>query len=331
MSASSSPPAVPDTTTRGLWLGLLGVLIFSATLPMTRLAVGTPQHPQLDGVFVALGRAAVAGLLSLGLLWQSRAPWPSRADWPWIAAIAAGAVFGFPLFTSVALREVDAVHASVMVGVLPLATAAAGAWVHRQRPPAAFWAFAAAGSALVVGYALLRSGAGFALHMADALLLAAMGWGALAYAAGGRLAVRLRAEHVICWALVLALPVTLPATVWYWPTTPVAAAAWLGFSYVAVFSMWVGFFAWYRGLALGGVVRVSQVQLLQPFFSMLLAAALLGESVDALTLGFGLAVLATVLLGRGLASARPGARADAVNEPARFIHDFRRCRYPFIL
>lgn len=321
MKPPSSALAAPDVATRGLWLGLLGVLMFSATLPMTRLAVGTPEHPQLDGVFVALGRAAVAGLLSLGLLVISRAPWPTRGDWLWIVAIAAGAVFGFPLFTSVALQHVDAVHASVMVGVLPLATAAAGAWVHRQRPPAAFWAFAASGSALVVSYALMRSGAGFALRGADALLLAAMGWGALAYAAGGKLAGRLRAEHVICWALVLSLPVTLPATAWYWPAAPIGAAAWLGFAYVAVFSMWMGFFAWYRGLALGGTVRVSQVQLLQPFLSMLLATVLLGESIDALTLGFGLAVLATVLFGRRFASGPPSEGHDAPNEPTRFTRD----------
>lgn len=322
VSPASNPHAAPSAATRGLWLGLLGVLMFSATLPMTRLAVGTPEHPQLDGLFVALGRAAVAGLLSVGLLALSRAPWPTRGDWPWIAVIAAGAVFGFPLFTSVALQQVDAVHASVMVGVLPMATAAAGAWVHRQRPPAAFWVFAALGSAMVVCYALLRTGAGFALHGADALLLAAMGWGALAYAAGGKLASRLRAEHVICWALVLSLPVTLPATAWAWPKTAVSAAAWLGFAYVAVVSMWIGFFAWYRGLALGGTVRVSQVQLLQPFLSMLLATVLLGESVDALTMGFGLAVLATVLLGRRFAVKPPSSdRHDAPNEPARFTRD----------
>ena len=132
---------------RGLWLGLIGVLIFSLTLPMTRLAVGSPDAPQLSGWFVAFGRAAVAGILSLFFLAFTRAPRPAPGDWPLVLAIAAGAVFGFPLFTSVAMRHVEAVHASVMLGVLPLATALVGAWANRQRPSAGFWACAALGSA----------------------------------------------------------------------------------------------------------------------------------------------------------------------------------------
>ncbi|OYU72323.1 MAG: EamA family transporter, partial [Burkholderiales bacterium PBB5] len=119
-------------STRGLMLGLLGVTIFALTLPMTRLAVGTPDAPQLSGVFIALGRAAVAAALSMVFLAATRAPWPRRADWLPLAITSAGVVFGFPLLTSVAMRHVEAVHASVIVGVLPLATAAVGAWLHRQ-------------------------------------------------------------------------------------------------------------------------------------------------------------------------------------------------------
>ena len=245
--------------------------------------------------------AAVAGILSLFFLAFTRAPRPAPGDWPLVLAIAAGAVFGFPLFTSVAMRHVEAVHASVMLGVLPLATALVGAWANRQRPSAGFWACAALGSALVMAFAVLKSGAAagsLSIHWADGLLLAAMAWGALAYVAGGKLAGRLRADHVICWALVVSLPVTVPATLFTWPAQPVATPSWWAFAYVAVFSMWIGFFAWYRGLALGGTVRVSQVQLVQPFFSMLMAVPLLGERLDALTLGFGVAVIATVFLGR---------------------------------
>ena len=111
----------------------------------------------------------------------------------------------------------------------------------------------------------------------------------------------MRAEHVICWALVLALPLTLPLAVTSWPGSseiPIKAAAWWSFGYLAVFSMWLGFFAWYRGLALGGTVRVSQVQLVQPFLSMLFAVPLLGERLDVVTVGFGLAVIATVFIGK---------------------------------
>ena len=284
---------------RGLWLGLLGVTIFALTLPMTRLAVGTPEAPQMSGVFIALGRAAVAAGLSGLFLLATRAPWPRRADWWPLAITAAGVVFGFPLFTSVAMRHVEAVHASVIVGVLPLATAAVGALLHRQRPSAGFWLCAAVGSALVVGFALLRSGgAGWALHPADTLLLAAMACAAVGYGYGARLSQRMRAEHVICWALVISLPITLPASVLARPEGAVQASAWWGFAYVAVFSMWLGFFAWYRGLALGGTVRVSQVQLVQPFLGMLFAVPLLGERLDAVTVGFALAVIATVFVGK---------------------------------
>lgn len=284
---------------KGLWLGLLGVTIFALTLPMTRLAVGTPEAPQMSGVFIALGRAVVAAGLSTLFLLATRAPWPQRADWWPLAITAAGVVFGFPLFTSVAMRYVEAVHASVIVGVLPLATAAVGALLHRQRPSAGFWICAAIGSGLVVGFALLRSGsAGVALHPADALLLAAMGCAAVGYGYGARLSQRMRAEHVICWALVIALPITLPATFITRPQGALQASAWWGFAYVAVFSMWLGFFAWYRGLALGGTVRVSQVQLVQPFLGMLFAVPLLGERLDAVTVGFALAVIATVFIGK---------------------------------
>jgi drug/metabolite transporter (DMT)-like permease len=285
--------------TRGLWLGLLGVTAFALTLPMTRLAVGTPEAPQLSGVFIALGRAAVAAGLSIAFLLATRAPWPRRADWLPLAVTSAGVVFGFPLLTSIAMRHVEAVHASVIVGVLPLATAAVGAWLHRQRPSAGFWACAVLGGALVVSFAVLRSGqAGLSLHPADLLLLGAMACAAVGYGWGARLSQRMRAEHVICWALVLALPLTLPAALLTRPAGPVAASAWWAFGYVAVFSMWLGFFAWYRGLALGGTVRVSQVQLVQPFLGMLFAVPLLGERLDAVTLGFAVAVIATVFAGK---------------------------------
>jgi drug/metabolite transporter (DMT)-like permease len=285
--------------TKGLWLGALGVTIFALTLPMTRLAVGTPEAPQMSGVFIALGRAAVAALLSAVFLAATRAPLPRREDW-WPPAITSGGVvFGFPLLTSVAMRHVEAVHASVIVGVLPLATAAVGAWLHRQRPSAGFWICAAIGSALVVAFAVIRSGeSGLSIKAADALLLGAMACAAVGYGWGARLSHRMRAEHVICWALVIALPLTAPAAILTRPQESLQAAAWWGFAYVAVFSMWLGFFAWYRGLALGGTVRVSQVQLVQPFLGMLFAVPLLGESLDALTLGFAFAVIAVVFVGK---------------------------------
>ena len=300
MNANNKSQAINKSQiTTGLWLGLLGIVIFSVTLPMTRLAVGTPDAPQMSGLFIAMGRAVVAAGLSAVLLLATRAPWPAQGDWLPLGITASGVVFGFPLFTSVAMRHVEAMHASVIVGVLPLATAAVGALLHRQRPSVGFWLCAGVGSVLVVVFAVLRSGnSGLNISSADLLLLAAMLCAAIGYCYGGRLAGHMQAEHVICWALIISLPLTLPLSIYSWPVQAIKPVAWWAFAYVAVFSMWLGFFAWYRGLALGGTVRVSQVQLVQPFLSMLFAIPLLGEKLDAVTVGFGLAVIATVFIGK---------------------------------
>ena len=300
MSALHRSAEAPRQINKGLWLGLLGIVIFSVTLPMTRLAVGSHEAPQMSGLFIAAGRAVVAAALSGFFLLATRAPLPRPSDWCPLAITAGGVVFGFPFLTSIAMRYVEAMHASVIVGVLPLATAAVGALLHRQRPSKGFWACAALGSVLVVAFAMLKSGSagGLSLRPSDLLLLAAMLCAAVGYGYGARLSQQMRAEHVICWALVISAPLTLPLTFISWPQAPLKAAAWWGFAYVAVFSMWLGFFAWYRGLALGGTVRVSQVQLVQPFLSMLFAVPLLGEQLDAVTVGFGLAVIATVFVGK---------------------------------
>lgn len=292
-------PRRADPASRGLALGLLAVVLFALTLPMTRLAVGDSAAPQLSPAFVTAGRAAAAGLLSVLWLLLVRAPWPARAQWPALAVSALGTVVGFPLGLALALRDVHAAHAAVVTGVLPLATAVAGALVWRQRPSAAFWACALAGCALVLLFAVLQGGG--RLVAADGWLLLAVASAAVGYVGGARAAAAMPAEQVICWVLVGSLPLTLPAALAAWPAQPVGAAAWLGFGYVALFSMWLGFFAWYRALALGGVVRVSQVQLLQPFLALLFAVPLLGEPLEPLTLGFALAVVAVVLVGRRLA------------------------------
>jgi drug/metabolite transporter (DMT)-like permease len=293
--------------TKGLWLGVLGVSIFAMTLPMTRLAVGPADAPQLPPLFVTAGRAAVAALLSVVFLAVSRAPWPPRRAWPALLLSAAGTVIGFPLFVALALRQVDAMHAAVVTGLLPLATAAIAALAFRQRPSLGFWACALLGSALVLAFAAW-AGQG-SLSAADGLLLLAVLSAAVGYVAGATASRDLTAEQVICWVLVLSLPLTAPLMWAAWPQRAVGAAAWSGFAYVTLFSMWLGFFAWYRGLALGGTVRVSQVQLLQPFLALLFAVPILGEKLEAKTLLFSLAVIATVFVGRKLPtdSARTGA------------------------
>lgn len=290
--------------TQGWLLGALGVAIFALSIPMTRLASGSAAEPQLPAVFVAIGRAALAGLLALGWLVLSRAAWPRPEQWRQLALTALGVVFGWPLFLGFAVLHVDAVHASVVTGVLPIATAVVAAVLLRQRPGAGFWACALLGTVLVLGFAAWKGGAGF--QMADGLLLIAVVLGAFGYVWGARLSSgsagpggkAMPPEQVICWVLVLSLPITLPVALYTWPAAPVKASAWGGFLYVSVFSMWLGFFAWYRGLALGGTVRVSQVQLLQPFLSMWFAVPILGEKLDAATIGFSLAVMATVFLSK---------------------------------
>ena len=295
MTASPTLPTASDTT-RGLLLGVAGVVMFALSIPMTRLAGGSVQAPQLDPAFVAFGRAAVAGLLSIAYLAVTRARRPRGDEWRLLALTAGGVVFGWPLLLGWAVRHVDAVHASVISGVLPLATAVIAALVLRQRPSRGFWACALAGLGLVIGLAAWRGAGG--LEMADGLLLGAVVCASAGYVSGARLSGGFSAEQVICWVLVVSLPVTLPLALRTRPVAPVAASAWVGFAYVSLFSMWIGFFAWYRGLALGGTMRVSQVQVLQPFLSMLFAVPLLGETLDSMTLAFALAVLAVVWLGK---------------------------------
>jgi drug/metabolite transporter (DMT)-like permease len=298
----------PRAARLGLLLGLAGVLMFALSIPMTRLAGGPANDPQLPPDFVAFGRAAVAGLLSLAYLLGTRAPWPRRDQWALLGVSGAGVVFGFPWFTGWAVRHVEAIHAAVVTGFLPLATAVVAAVWLRQRPSAGFWACALLGCALVLAFAV-HQGSGH-LQAADALLLAAVASAAIGYVGGARLVDQgLTAEQVICWMLVLCLPLSLPLAAgfaWQQSDALIAArpSAWAGFAYVSLVSMWIGFFAWYRGLALGGTMRVSQVQLIQPFASMLAAVPLLGEVLDPVTVLFAIAVIATVLVARRMPVAR---------------------------
>ena len=281
---------------RGLLLGALGVFLFALTIPMTRLAVGDLAHPQLTPGFVSMGRAAVAGFLSIAYLYFTGARRPTAHEIRWLLITAAGVVFGWPILLGLAMQRVDAIHASVITGVLPLATASMGALILRQRPSLGFWACTLAGLVLVLAFAWWRGAGG--LQAADALLLGAVVSTSIGYVTGARLAVSLKPEQVICWLLVLVLPVTLPLAIVWAPQGPISPQAWGGFVYVSLFSQWLGFFAWYRALALGGTLRVSQVQVIQPFFSMLLAVPLLGEQLDAMSGVFALAVIAVVWIGK---------------------------------
>ncbi len=290
--------------TLGLWLGVLGVAIFAVTLPMTRLATGTTEAPQLSPWFVTFGRAALAGGLSIAFLLFTRSRWPTPAERRPLALALVGNALGYPLLLGFALRQVTSGHAAVITALLPLATAAVAAWALHQRARWGFWVTAVIGAAMVTGFSLFRTfqhGQGFGLAWADLLLLGAVLSAALGYVYGAKVTPTLGAERVICWVCVMALPITLPGALLTWPAQPVNTSAWLGLLYVGVFSMWAGFFAWYRGLALGGALRVSQTQLMQPFFSILAAVPLLGEPLETVTLGFAGAVVLTVFIGKRFA------------------------------
>ena len=291
-----------NATNKGFAWGVLGVVIFAMTLPLTRLAVGAASDPQLSPAFVTAGRAALAGLLSILYLLAVRAPWPARRLWPTLAVSALGTVVGFPMSLALALRQVDATHAAVVTGLMPMSTAVIGALVMRQRPSVGFWGCALTGFVLVLCFAAWQGGG--ALSAGDGWLLLAVLFTGIGYVAGAQVAAEMPAPQVICWVLVMSLPLTLPAALWFWPTAPARLSAWGGFLYVSLFSMWLGFFAWYRGLALGGLVRVSQVQLVQPFLALLFAVPILGERLDLLTVAFALAVIGVVFLGKRMPVAR---------------------------
>ena len=284
---------------RGMWLGIAGVAIFSLTLPFTRMAVA-----EIDPVLVALGRAVVAASVSAVLLWWLDAPRPTRSQLRALLVTALGVVVGFPVLSSIAMRYVPASHGAVVIGVLPLATALFGALRFGERPSLGFWLSAVAGSALVIAFAVWQGGG--SLHAADLALFGAVLAAAMGYAEGGRLSQAMGGQQVISWALVLSMPLLLPITLWLAWTHGISASprAWVGFGYVSLFSMFIGFFFWYKGLALGGIARVGQVQLLQPFLTLIGAALLLGETLDARNFLFAVAVIAVVAIGRRTAIRR---------------------------
>ena len=276
----------------GLVLGSLGILGFSFSLPATRLAVA-----DLDPWLVAFGRAAVAGLLAAAVLRAMRAPLPSRAQGRRLVVVAAGVVVGFPLFTSLALDVLPSARGAVVIAVLPAATAVFAVLRAGERPSPAFWAGSLAGLAAVLGFvAFGGAGLGGGPQLGDAYLLAGVALCALGYAEGGALSRELGGARTICWALVVSLPLTLVVAIVVVASAGASAGttAWLGFAYVSAVSMFLGFFAWYAGLARGGVARIGQVQLAQPVLTLVWSAALLGEAVGAATVAIALLVLACV-------------------------------------
>jgi drug/metabolite transporter (DMT)-like permease len=288
------------------WIyGFIGMLIFSASMPATRIAV-----QDFDPFFLTAARAAIPGVFAICALALARSPWPDGRDWPRLAAAAGGVVLGFPLFSALALTRITAAHSLVWTGLLPLATALCGAALAGERPPARFWVFAGLGAACVVGFAAARSSGGDAAG--DALMLAAVLSAGVGYAEGAKLSRRLGGWQVISWALILSLPASLPLALALRPSLwpPLGAPSLWGLAYVSLFSMWFGFLFWYRGLALGGIAAVGQLQLLQPFFGLMITALVLHERVTPATLAVAAAVLVCVFAARRTSLA-PRAKVKA--------------------
>jgi drug/metabolite transporter (DMT)-like permease len=278
-----------DRTTEGWLNGVVGILIFSGSLPATRVAVAG-----FDPVFVTASRASVAGLLAVCMLAVFRDKRPTRPELVSLVGVALGVVVGFPLLSALALTQMTSAHSLVFVGLLPLTTAAFGVLRGGERPRPGFWACALAGAGLVAGFAWTQGGG--AISSADLSMLGAIVVAGFGYAEGGLLSRRLGGWRVICWALTLSLPAMLAWTAadarQAWSLAP--TSSWLALAYVSLFSMLIGFVFWYRGLALGGIAAVGQLQLLQPLLGLGLAALLLGESVEPSMLLVTLGVVAAV-------------------------------------
>jgi drug/metabolite transporter (DMT)-like permease len=291
---SSTTQIIPAHSQReqlGLLLGFVGMAIFGGTLPATRLAVFA-----IDPVALTAIRAAISGVCSLALLIALRRPLPPRALWPQLViAMLCVAVF-FPLFMAFGMQTVDASHGGVVLGVLPIATALVAVMITHERPRPLFWIASLAGAALVIAFAL-RQGGG-AMSAGDLLLFAAVAVSAIGYAFSGRLTSSMPGWEVISWVLVIALPISIPASFLTMPAdiAQIPAKPLLGLLYVALFSQWIGFFAWNAGMAMGGIARVSQVQLLQPFVTFGLAALFNGEIITWQIVAFAAAVVATVAI-----------------------------------
>jgi drug/metabolite transporter (DMT)-like permease len=286
----------------GLLLGFVGMAIFGGTLPATRIAVSA-----IDPMALTALRTAIAGLCSLVLLLVLRRPLPPRRLWLPLAIAMLCVSIAFPFLMALAVQTVDASHGGVVLGILPIATALVAVAITHERPRLLFWIASIAGAALVIAFAL-RQGGG-TLSAGDLLLFAAVAVSAIGYAFSGRLTADMPGWEVISWVLVMALPISLPAAVLTMPAdvSHIALKPWLALLYVALFSQWIGFFAWNAGMAMSGIARVSQVQLLQPFITFALAAFFNGETITLQILLFAAAVVGTVAISTRTRSGRTSA------------------------
>lgn len=274
-------------------IGFVGILVFSLTLPISKIAVVS-----FSPYFIAFGRASLAGLVALVYLSYKKVAFPSKTDLAKLAVIAMGVVFGFPIFTTVAMKEGSSSHGAVILGMMPLATTVIGVIRFKERPSIGFWLVSMLGAGLVITYALLKSSGSFTYI--DGLLVLGGICACIGYVEGGELSRKMNPRTVISWALVISLPINLVMTYFTFSSIYLNAdvIAWTSFVYLSLFPMYLGFFFWYEGLAIGGIARVSQVQLIQPFCTLLASSFFLGDHLTTMNMVFAFLVVSTVILSK---------------------------------
>jgi drug/metabolite transporter (DMT)-like permease len=283
---------------RGMLYGFMGIACFSLTPPLSKIALNG-----FSPYFLTAGRVAVAGLLAALILYMRGEAWPERTHWKKLVLVSLGVSVGFPLCLSMALMNTESAHAGIVLAILPLLTSVLGAWMHKEKHVLAYWFVAISGCITVLAYTFWKSG--ITLAAADAWLLGAALSASIAYNVGGSLSKKIGGINTICWALVFILPLSVPMALLLYayaqPISTIPISALFAFLYLAVVSQLFGFVPWYAGLSLGGVARVSQVQLLQTFLTLFASSLLLGEVIDIYAWLVSVLVVAQIYLAKKLA------------------------------
>jgi drug/metabolite transporter (DMT)-like permease len=274
-------------------IGVIGITMFSLTLPFTQMAV-----KELSPFFVAFSRATIAGFCALILMILGKYKLPTKNQIKRLIIIAIGIVYGFPIFTSMAMTTLPSSHSGIVLGILPLTMSVLAAIRYKEKASLAYWITSIIGASLVITYAFIDNN-GF-LIKEDLWLLFAILFVSVGYSEGGNLSKEMGSIAVVSWALVLTLPFNIIATYFFYETSfsSVSLQALISLSYVGLFSMYIGFFFWYKGIAIGGISRVGQVQLIQPFLTIVAAFFLTNEKITFLNILFALMVLVVIIIGR---------------------------------
>lgn len=279
--------------TKGMLIGFVGIAIFSLTLPFTQMAVN-----EMSPFFLAFGRASIAGICALILLLFNKSKFPNRVQIKKLIIIVVGVVYGFPIFTSIAMTTLPSSHSGIVLGILPLAMSLFAAIKYKEKPSLSFWLTSIFGTFMVISYTFMDNDG--SLMIEDLWLLFAILFAAIGYSEGGILSKEMGSIAVISWALVISLPLNLFASYVFYETSyaTISFQAFMSLMYVGLFSMFIGFFFWYKGIAIGGISRVGQVQLIQPFLTIIGAYFLTNEKITFLNILFALIVLIVIIIGR---------------------------------